>query len=159
MQGKIKTCQHLLIIRTLQYHNVELEKKSWLFLKDSIRRTCSFKAESTSKDERMRTRRQILIKKKSINTERERERSYTRRDRWGDKHRRGENNSTERARSERVETHTHCGEERRLATAEELYTNKGAQRGLVGKFRYYAQVEKTPSGWMGPMGGGGERIA
>lgn len=84
MQGKMKTCQHLLIIRTHQYHNVELEKKSWLFLKDSIRRTSSFKAESTSKDERMRTRRQMLIIKKRHQhgeRERERERSYTRRDR------------------------------------------------------------------------------
>lgn len=70
---------------------------------------------------------------------------------------RGREYSTERARSERFETYTHCwGGEGRLDTAEELYTNKRAPKGVCWKFRYYAQVETTIEVWMDEADGGGE---
>ena len=44
-----------------------------------------------------------------------------------------------------------------LDTAEELHTNKGAQRAFAGIFRYYAQAETTHLVWYdgwGRLGGG-----
>ncbi len=51
------------------------------------------------------------------------------------------------------------GGEGRLDTAEELYTNKRAPKGVCWKFRYYAQVETTIEVWMDEADGGGKIVS